>query len=163
MSILVDLTLLFLLICLGFSAYYIYREKHINKTKMSFKESLDLTGIPVVTFYQGNNKFNFILDSGASSSCINKKFLENIIYESTNQRASLYGMEGNSIYADFIDINLYYKNQNFVTKMLVTDLEAAFTSVKKDTGVTITGILGSDFLSKYKYVMDFIDNIAYIK
>jgi hypothetical protein len=163
MSILVELTLLFLLICLGFSAYYIYREKHINKTKMSFKESLDLTGIPVVTFYQGNNKFNFILDSGASTSCINEKFLNDITYETTDQKAYVWGMEGNKIRADFVYINLYYKNQNFVTKMLVTDLEAAFTSVKKDTGVTITGILGSDFLSKYKYVMDFKDNIAYIK
>lgn len=163
MSILVDLTLLFLLICLGFSAYYIYREKHINKTKMSFKESLDLAGIPVVTFYQGNNKFNFLLDSGASNSCINQKELKHLIHDNTEKQASLFGMEGNSVNTGIVTTKLYYKNIEFTTEMLVTDLENAFISVKRDFGVNITGILGSDFLSKYKYVMDFKDNIAYIK
>ena len=35
--------------------------------------------------------------------------------------------------------------------------------IKQSSGVTVCGILGTEFLSKYKYVMDFKDNIAYIK
>jgi hypothetical protein len=46
---------------------------------------------------------------------------------------------------------------------MVVDLKDAFDNIKSEHGVTIYGILGSDFLSKYKYILDFKDNIAYIK
>jgi hypothetical protein len=72
-------------------------------------------------------------------------------------------MEGNSVRTGIVTTNLYYKNNEFTTELVIADLENAFSNVKRDFGVNITGILGSDFLSKYKYVMDFKDNIAYIK
>lgn len=159
----INVTIVFLLICLAVSIFYIYREKHINKTKMSFKESLDLVGIPVVTLYQGNNKFNFLLDSGASNSCLNIKNLDLFEYEKCSKGAEVYGMEGNAVKVNMVNINLYYKNNKFETTLMVTDLNTAFSKVKQDFGVDITGILGTDFLSKYKYVLDFKDNIAYIK
>jgi hypothetical protein len=163
MSILGELTLLFLLICLGFSAYYIYREKHINKTKMSFKESLDLVGLPIVTFYQYGNKYNFLLDSGSANSCINKDALDTIKYSDTGYVGNIFGCEAVLQPANVINIDLFYKDSHFNTNIMTMDLKDAFNIIKNESGVTITGILGSDFLSKYKYVMDFKDNIAYIK
>jgi hypothetical protein len=163
MSILGELTLLFLLICLGFSAYYIYKEKHINKTKMSFKESLDLVGIPIVTFYQFGNKYNFLLDSGASNSCINSEILDKIKHTKTEYVGDVYGCEGVKKPANIVNIELYYKDSHFLSDFMVVDLKDAFDNIKSEHGVTIYGILGSDFLSKYKYILDFKDNIAYIK
>ena len=49
-----------------------------NNRKMSFKESMDLAELPVVTFYQGDKKFNFLLDTGSNYSHISKEAAEEI-------------------------------------------------------------------------------------
>ena len=33
---------------------------------MSFQNSMDLAELPVITFHQGNEKINFILDTGSN-------------------------------------------------------------------------------------------------
>ena len=43
------------------------------------------------------------------------------------------------------------------------DMTAAFGSIKKETGVTIHGILGAKFFNEFKYVLDFKELIAYSK
>lgn len=43
--------------------------------RMSFRETMDLTGLPIVTFRQGENKINFILDTGAAASLVDKRYL----------------------------------------------------------------------------------------
>lgn len=163
MSILGELTLLFLLICLGFSVYYIYKEKYINKTKMSFKESLDLVGVPIVTFYQFGNKYNFLLDSGAAINCINKDIISTINYSKTKLADGVIGLDGIKHDAEIINVNLFYKDNSFNTNFAVVNMTETLAEIKQSSGVTVCGILGTEFLSKYKYVMDFKDNIAYIK
>ena len=39
----------------------------------------------------------------------------------------------------------------------------AFGHIKKDTGVTVHGIIGSLFFNEFKYVLDFDELIAYSK
>lgn len=143
--------------------WHIYNEKKINRTKMSFKESLDLVGLPIVTFYQGDKKFHFLLDSGASNNCINTKFLKILEYSDTNKKSSVYGMEGNTVNTGIVVINLYYKGNHFSDEFISIDISKAFDEVKKECNIEITGILGSEFLSKYKYILDYKDNIAYMK
>lgn len=163
MSFIVEMIILFLVLCLILSGYFIYIEKHKNKTKISFKESLDLVGIPVITFYQGNNKFNFILDSGASNCVINEYCLKDLQYENCKELSEIFGYDGIKSVKNNVKIKIYFKNNIFESDFVAMDMREAFNSIKKDHGVTIHGILGSDFLSKYKYIMDYSDNIAYIK
>jgi hypothetical protein len=163
MSILGELTLLFLLICLCVSAYYIYKEKHINKTKMSFKESMDLAELPIVTFYQDDIKLNFLLDTGSNVSYINESILPAIKYTKTNESKSTIGVEGIPLQSEYCMIKISYKEKQFEDKFSILDLSSAFDTVKQDSGVQIHGILGSKFFEKYKYILDFKDLIAYIK
>ena len=37
-----------------------------------FKTSIELTGLPIIVFYQNNKKYNFLLDTGSNVSYINK-------------------------------------------------------------------------------------------
>ena len=47
-----------------------------NNSKISFKEAMDLAELPVVTFYNGDVKLNFLLDTGSNISYINKSIVE---------------------------------------------------------------------------------------
>lgn len=135
-----------------------------NRSKISFKESMDLTELPVVTFYNGDKKLNFLLDTGSNLSHINSSVLTNLEYERTDNSTEIVGMEGNSLEcSSFCKMNISYKNQKFNEEFSIIDLDKAFETVKKESGVQIHGILGSRFFEKYRYILDFNELIAYIK
>ena len=139
--------------------------KIINKrsTAISFQSSMDLAGLPVVTFYQGKQKINFLLDTGSDNCIIDKSFLKHIEHTMYNEKTQLTGMEGNAQEAGLCSIKLSYKDKVYEYPYVVQDLSAVFKSIKKETGVTLNGMLGSRFFNEFKYVLDFDELIAYSK
>lgn len=136
---------------------------NIHPNVMSFKESLDLAELPVVTFYQGDRKINFLLDTGSNNCIIDSSFLKNIHHTLVNQKTNLYGLEGNAQKAGVCVIKMSYKNREYEYPYIVQDMSGAFGAIKKETGVTVHGILGSKFFNEFKYVLDFDELIAYSK
>ena len=133
------------------------------KSAISFRESLDLTGLPVITFNQGKNKYNFLLDTGATISVINEGNLNSIKHTLIEgSESEVYGMEGNVQTVPFVEIH-FKRDMDYRGFFQVVDMSAAFNSVKTETGVTIVGILGNDFFQNYKYVLDYNTMIAYSK
>ena len=130
---------------------------------ISFRESFDLTGLPVVTFINNGNKFNFLLDTGASLSIIDSNIVDKLKNTPTEGKGTVFGMEGNKVDVTYTDIILEYKNKKFTENFQIVDMKTAFDGVKKETGVTVHGILGSSFLQNNKYVLDFKELIAYNK
>ena len=63
-----------------------------------------------------------------------------------------------------IKVDIEYGNILYEeVELTVMDLSYSFNEVKKQDGVQLHGILGSDFFTKYEYILDFIDFIAYPK
>lgn len=146
----------------GIYAYLVTSlKKDLKRDKMSFKESIDLTDLPIITFYNNGKKFNFLLDTGASTSVMDSGVLPNLIYKEKEERGTLYGMEGNEINTAFISVSLSYKDKEYEDTFHVVDMSAPFNKIKADYGVTLSGILGSLFFYKYQYVLDFKELAAY--
>ena len=59
----------------------VIRRKKIDPAigKISFRESMDLVQLPIVTFMNNGKKLNFLLDTGASYSSINELFTHTFI------------------------------------------------------------------------------------
>ena len=134
-----------------------------NNSKISFKEAMDLTELPVVTFYNGDKKLNFLLDTGSNVSHINSSIINLLDHTKTNQKTDTIGMEGNKVSNDICKMTIYYRNQKFEEDFIISDLNDAFDVIKQEDGVQIHGILGSKFFEKYKYILDFKELAAYIK
>ena len=134
-----------------------------KKVKMSFKESMNLTELPVITFYNKSTKLNFLLDTGSNECVINSKIIDSLNYTKLDKKGSVFGMEGNSIDIDYISIDFTYNNKSYSSSFQVVDMQDAFDRVKQESGVTIHGILGNLFFEKYKYVLDFKELAAYTK
>ena len=129
--------------------------------RMSFRETMDLCELPIVTFTNNSKKFNFLLDTGASKSIINKTVLEELEYERLNKETSLYGSEGNRQTVPFIKMSVGYRDRYYEEEFQVVDMSSAFGNLKSDYGVNLHGILSSTFFQKYKYILDFDALIAY--
>lgn len=129
---------------------------------MSFREAIDLVGIPVVTFIVEGHKLHFILDTGANKSVLNKKIADKL--NTTKEgKAQVIGIEGAAKYGYHTTVSLEYKEKFYQERFQVIDLTDSFKEIKKKSGVTLHGILGSGFMEKYKYVLDFKEMIAYSK
>ena len=147
---------------------YKYYERHtVNKSKdsskMSFKESMDLTELPVVTFLVGESKLNFLLDTGSNISYINETLLDNIEHEPLKIMSQGIGIDGKPFDIKYCTLKLSYKEFSFDTEFGVRDIDEAFGALKRENGINIHGILGSRFFEEYNYVFDFKDLIAYIR
>ena len=157
---LVFVSILILIIC-----YVIKIRK--RKDIMSLKESLDLTGIPIVTFTQENVKYNFLLDTGSDISYINSKTVDNsaIKYEATDYKVAGFISAGGLSSSDIkiIDIPFEYKRTSFKESFAVLDLTESFAQIKEENGVTLHGILGNTFFTKYGYILDFKELKFYTK
>ena len=132
-----------------------------KKVKMSFRESMNLTELPVVTFYNGTNKLNFLLDTGSNLCVINSNSLKPLTYTKLNETGHIHGMEGNIVGVEYISMDFTYNDKLYTSTFQVVDMQDAFDIVKQESGVTIHGILGSKFFEEYKYVLDFKELIAY--
>lgn len=134
-----------------------------NNSKISFKEAMDLVELPVVTFYNGDKKLNFLLDTGSNVSYINSSIIPLLDHEKADKEMDTIGIEGNKVSNQFCKMSVTYKNQVFEEEFSIADLDEAFSVVKQESGVQIHGILGSKFFERYKYVLDFKELIAYIR
>lgn len=141
-------------------------EKHYVKNKlsiMSFKEAVDLTELPIVTFYNNNRKLNFLLDTGSDLSYITKSVLPLLKNKKGDTTTNIISVGGTSQCSGSCYMEIIYKKQIFEDLFFIGDLDEAFGVIKQETGVQIHGILGSKFFVKYKYIFDFDKLIAYSK
>ena len=152
-----------LVLVIAFIANTIDDIRKRNNSKISFKEAMDLVELPVVTFYNGDTKLNFLLDTGSNVSYINSSIIPLLVHEKTDKEMDTIGIEGNKVSNQFCKMSVTYKNQVFEEEFSIADLDEAFGVVKQESGVQIHGILGSKFFERYKYVIDFKELIAYIK
>lgn len=139
--------------------------KRSNRKKISFKEALDLTELPVITFIGEGKKLNFLIDTGANNSILNESVAKKMKLEFKEFEGIETNTAGGNINLNKVT-NLVIKfddKREYDECFLITNMDEAFNSVKAETGVMIHGILGSNFFAKYKYIIDYDSLALYVK
>lgn len=135
-----------------------------RKDIIPFHQGFDLTGLPVVTLYQGDKKLNFLLDTGATLSIIDSNIIDTLNYKPINEGGTiLSGIEGKPKNVNSCIVEFSYKNTNYETVFLSYDMSPSFSRIKNNSGVTLHGILGSEFFRRFQYILDFAELTAYSK
>lgn len=160
--VLIALCVIFLIIAVAVTSGVIAGVRK-KSSEISFREAMDLAELPVITFYNGDKKINFLLDTGSNISYLNESIVSSLVTESTGEESNIIGIEGNKVNCKICKMIIRRKNQEFEEEFSIADLNKAFRIVKEESGVQIHGILGSRFFEKYKYVLDFKDYIAYVR
>lgn len=133
----------------------IYLHKN-NTSKISFKESLDLLNLPIVTFTNNGYKLHFLLDTGSDDSFIVPDVLDKLnILEKKSLNHKIATGGGDITSKGLVELDIFYKNVSFRNVFVVSDMGCAFENAVGSKGITIHGILGSIFFSRYKYILDF--------
>lgn len=132
----------------------------INKDQVfEFGSAMELVGLPVIVFTQNNKKFKFLIDTGSNVSYVNIK--SKLKTTPLEQSESFMGAEGTYIDCTLGNIKLQYKDKEYEHTVRLADLSAAFDNVKKESNIELSGIIGNDFMEKYKYCIDFKEFVVY--
>lgn len=152
-----------LLICIyGIVRLYLENRKYKKlNDSISFRESMDLTNLPIITCTQGSLKYNFLIDTGSTRSIINSSLQNDIIHEPLNIKTTITGAGEGELNATISKVYFNFKDKQYSDDFQFADMSNAFDSIKNSSGVTIHGILGNTFLDKYRYIIDFSKYVAY--
>lgn len=130
---------------------------------ISFSPGFVSPNIPIATFRQGNKELNFILDTGSDNNVIDKNALNSIEHTiDETKQINLSGVGGVQC-AQICDISFQYDDKEYTEQFLISDLNEAFTLLRKCHAIPLHGMLGSCFMQKNKFVLDFNNMVAYNK
>lgn len=141
-----------LLSCWSYSKH----KKGKNKATIPFKESVDLVGLPIVTFTNNGQKLHFLLDTGSDDSYIVPSILDKLIIVSKQDSSDPIVTAGGSVQSDGnVTLSISYKNHTFINTFKINHMEDVFEEAFSTSGIVVHGILGSIFFNKYNYILDF--------
>lgn len=154
----IAITLMIVLVTVSSIIVLLYYKRY--RFKFPFKDTIGKVGLPVVSFEQNGNSFNFIIDSGADSSVLNTSFLTKLDYTELKGNRFIYGIDGNQVQTSYVGIKLFYQNHKFVEAFQVLDVPG-FENIKQAYNMEIAGILGGTFLKRYGFLIDYKQLKAY--
>ena len=130
-------------------------EKKKRRVSLSVRESMESTGLLLISILCGKNVLNFLLDSGSDNNCIDiASFSDKMhLLESSNNALNLFGMEGNTYKCDRRILHLGDK-MNYAIEVTVLPDTNGLKAFSAQTGYTVHGILGLDFMRRTKCVLD---------
>ena len=137
------------------------KQDNISFLAISFSQGFSCPNIPIATFYQGNKKINFLLDTGSDKNVIDSSILESLEHEKITlaNKQVLTGV-GGTVEVGVCKIKFQYGNDAYETDFLISDMKEAFGAIESTCGNIIHGILGSLFLKENNIVLDFTNMTA---
>ncbi len=124
--------------------------------KISLKNVLKLTHLPIIEVEVLNRHLSFIIDTGSTNSLLDAGIassLEEVMHYTGKHK--LQGIEGNAILSSQGSLPLTFCGKEYQQTFCIMPLQAPFEAIKNDTGIEVHGILGTDFLLANKWVVDF--------
>ena len=127
----------------------------MEKELIKFEETQ--TSIPFIKVKHNNISFNLVIDTGCTTSCIDKEVLDLLVHNVTNQATDgiIYADGSSDDKVQIVEIPITIGDQEYVEQFNAVNFRAMSQQVKDTFGVTIRGLLGSEFLYKHSLILDF--------
>lgn len=115
--------------------------------------------LPIIALSSNGNVLNFLLDSGSNISHICAEYYEALDAEllGTYKDGEVAGLGATSTGVTMCKAILkdVIGNEYNVNLSVSNQLSAVARNIEMNTGVKVHGLLGTDFLKEYNYVIDF--------
>ena len=135
-----------------------------QREDFSFKNAFKLIGLPVLIFEQDNTVLKFMLDTGSTVCVLDESSISKIKnFEYLDKEDNLVDVNGGKVRRKYGKFKFKCENIDFENEFLISDLTNIKEGIKEDSGISIDGIVGSAFFSKYQYIIDFDKYLAYSK
>lgn len=126
------------------------------KYKFNFESYFRKCGFPIVPLKIDNKMCFFLVDTGSSLNLIKKTFIDELsedieIIENQNQIHTAAGI----VQSQLINFNIEYKSRKYKQEEFNIAELNVFEYHKDYYGYNIVGIIGSPFMKKYNWIINF--------
>lgn len=130
--------------------------------EMSFKESLDLVKLPVISFENNGKILHFMVDTGSSISILDESCIKGLLIKGYAESSNVINTAGGSVDTPcIVKVDISYKDKVYEEDFHICNLRKQFDQCFSE--ITLHGILGSCFFKKYGYDIDFEELKIYAK
>lgn len=140
------------------------RKEQNNDVHLFENSSASSVYTPIIKLNLNGNSQYWIVDTGANMSLIDETFYqenENEFDYITDFDMTLNGVSGSKNYtAHYVSCELG-DSVTIIHQFLTSDLSGVKKNVKDRLNVEIVGIIGSDYLDRYSYTIDFYNRALY--
>ena len=137
--------------------YGIFKNNH-DDDKISFEESFNKAGLPIITLYNDCYPLNFLVDTGSDDNFIDTNILQYVHYIETDDQHEVICASGSTVSKGII-VRINDGEDTVEEKFYTIDI----SSVNTYKDIKINGILGSRFCADAKFIIDFSDMTIYSK
>ena len=133
------------------------------KKIVRMKGILEQVYLPIIEVKVHNMHLHFILDTGSTNSILDDRVIipleDQISYAG---KYELQGIEGNAIQSLQGVLSFVFCDKAYQQTFCFMSLQKPFEAIKRDSGIEIHGILGTDFLMANKWIIDFKEGVIRI-
>lgn len=119
--------------------------------------------LPIIEVEVQNMHLHFILDTGSTNSLLDERVIVTLKDQiSFAGKYELQGIEGNAIQSSQGTLSFGLCGKTYQQNFCFMPLEKPFEAIKRDSGIEVHGILGTDFLIANQWVIDFEEEVIRI-
>ena len=136
-----------------------------------FSKSMKKSGLPMIDFIVNGESQFFLVDSGANLNVIDTAYVnQNTELLSNHKKVNnvIESINGSAVSNQVIDLSFIFQQDEknytgFEDKFVVSDdITASFDAMGADSGFRPIGLLGSKFLEKYDWQIDYKNKCIWI-
>lgn len=118
---------------------------------------LQKIGLPLIPVTINKTIVCLLIDTGATQNILFTYVYEHFknIFKILDETTKVMGIEGHYKTANVIKATFSFNNTKYTTDFAVLDASKAAMQIQEETGVQIHGILGTHFLIKNQWILDF--------
>ena len=127
----------------------------MEKELIKFEETN--SSIPFIKVKHNNIQFNLVIDTGCTISCIDKNVLDLLVHNVTQESVEgiIFANGDTNDSIPIVEIPITIGDKEYIEQFNAVDFSAMSQQVKDSFGITVRGLLGSEFLYKHSLILDF--------
>ena len=127
----------------------------MEKELIKFEETS--SAIPFIKVKHNNIQFNLVIDTGCTTSCIDKGVLDLLLHNVTDRQTEgiIYADGSQDDAVQIVEIPITIGENNYLEQFNAVDFHLMSQQVKDNFGIVVRGLLGSEFLYKHGLILDF--------
>ena len=138
-----------------------YKKWKVRKFCIDIKDMIKNTGFPLIPVTHNGIVGYMLIDTGANNSFIDLDYLNQLDVKPINEKGHTTGFEGVQKETSLMQMTFKFKGLEYTSKFQV--LQIPGFDVFVSMGIPVFGVLGTDFLYREGFVIDYKDLIIYPK
>ena len=131
--------------------------------EISFQKIYTKTKLPIIDVELNNTIHYFVIDTGANTNVLNSSIAATLPLEYTSSNEKVLGLNGSQHSSNETNLTFFINTHEYTDTFSIIDIDAVLERIKHESGITVTGLLGTPFLNKYHAVLHLSHNSLQLK